>query len=65
MATFILVQPEDVARMWTSAELRKVLEEDLKLLANRVDGELVDDELESPYIVINGSAPKPSPARCQ
>jgi len=64
MATFILVQPEDVARTWTSAELRKVLEEDLKLLAGRVDGELMDDELDSPYIVINGSAPT-SPARCQ
>ncbi len=64
MATFILVQPEDTARTWTSAELRKVLEENLKLWAGTVDGELVDDELESPYIVVNGSAPT-SPARCQ
>lgn len=64
MATFILVQPEDVARMWTSAELRKALAENLKIWAGTIDGELVDDESESPYIVINGSAPI-SPTRCQ
>ena len=61
MLAFILVQPEDVARIWTSAELRKVLKENLKIWASTVYGELVDDEFESPYIVINGSAPT-SPA---
>jgi len=60
MLTFIVKQPEDVARIWTSAELRTVLEENLKLWAASVDGELVDDEFESPYIVINGSAPTSS-----
>ncbi len=62
--TFIVKQPQDVARIWTSAELRKVLKENLKIWAASVDGELVDDESETPHIVINGSAPtSPAPSR--
>lgn len=56
-ARFILVQPEDAARMWSDAELRTVLEENLKLWAGTVDG-----KLDSLYIIINRSEPASSPA---
>ena len=56
-ASFILVQPEGVARTWADPELIRVLAEFLKIWAGAVDGEA--DRLD---IIIGRSEPAPSSA---
>ncbi len=51
-ARFMLVQPDGEARTWSDTEIKRVLEDFLKIWADTVDGEV--DRLE---ITIDGSEP--------
>ncbi|GAI00571.1 unnamed protein product [marine sediment metagenome] len=56
-ASFILVQPEGVARTWADPELTRVLAEFLKIWAGTVDGEAHRFD-----ITVDGSEPAPPSA---